>query len=299
MNYILYNPKSNNENNDLNIIHGAANLEDIGVAKICLLDLDVAEFCKKLTEADRVMICGGDGTLHHFANNTYDIDFPCPVYALRSGTGNDFLNDLGQTDNENLVDIREHIKNLPLVEVNGQRRRFINGVGLGIDGRVCAEVEKAKKKTDKKVSYTPIAVKLLAYAFKRPNARVTVDGEVHEYTDLWMAGTMKGKYFGGGMMVAPQQDRTSGKVSVMVMHGGSRIKTLAVFTKIFKGTHIKHTEMIDIFEGQEIEVDFDTPSDMQIDGETVRGVIRYVVRLPKMADAESELEAEAEDFAEV
>ena len=294
MNYILYNPKSNNEHNDLNIIHGARKLEDLGVQKICLFDIDVKEFCKNLTEADRVMVCGGDGTLHHFANDVYDIDFPCPVYALRSGTGNDFLNDLGQMSNENLIDIREHIKNLPEVEVNGEKRRFINGVGLGIDGRVCVEVEKAKKKTNKKVSYTPISLRLLAYEYKRPRARVTVDGVTHEYTDTWMIGTMKGRYFGGGMMVAPQQDRESGKVSVMAMHGGSRLKTLAVFTKIFKGTHVKHTEMIDIFEGYEIEVEFETPSDMQIDGETVVDVTRYVVRNKRPAECESLAEAGAE-----
>ena len=299
MNYILYNPKSNNENNDLNIIHGAQNLEDIGICKINLLDLDVMDFCAKLTEADRVMICGGDGTLHHFANNTYGFDFPCPVYALRSGTGNDFLNDLGQMSNDELIDIRPHLKNLPEVEVNGVTRRFINGVGLGIDGRVCVEVDKAKKKTNKKVSYTPIAVKLLAFDFKRPNAKVTVDGITHEYTKLWMAGTMKGRYFGGGMMVAPQQDRESGKISVMAMHGGSRAKTLGIFLKIFKGTHVKHTEMIGIFEGNEIVVELETPSDMQIDGETVENVTKYTVRLGAPKAEAAEVTAEATEAVEV
>ena len=278
MNYILYNPKSNNENNDLNIVHGADKLEDIGVCKINWLEIDIKEFLGKLCEDDRVMICGGDGTLHYFANNTYGFDLPCPVYALRSGKGNDFLNDIGQTDNENLIDIREHLKNLPEVEVKGEKRRFINGVGLGIDGRVCVEVDKAKKKTNKKVSYTPISLRLLAFDYKRPNAKVTVDGVTHEYTKMWMAGTMKGRYFGGGMKVAPQQDRTDGKISVMAMHGASRVKTLAVFTKVFKGNHVKHTEMIDIFEGDVIEVEFETPSDMQIDGEIVTDVKSYIVR---------------------
>lgn len=289
MNYILYNPKSNNENNDLNIIHGAEHLEDIGVKKICWLGLDVAAFCSELTSDDRVMICGGDGTLHYFANNTYDFDFPCPVYALRSGTGNDFLTDIGQADNENLIDVREYFKDLPEVEVNGEKRRFINGVGLGIDGRVCVEVDKAKKKTNKKVSYTPVAVKLLAFDYKRPNARVTVDGVTREYTKVWMAGTMKGRYFGGGMMVAPGQDRESGKISIMVMHGGSRAKTLGVFLKIFKGTHVKHKEMIDIFEGNEVTVEFETPSDMQIDGETVENVTKYTVRLNSPAKSAAEM----------
>ena len=293
MNYILYNPKSNNENNDLNIIHGAEHLEDIGVKKICWLGLDVAAFCAELTSDDRVMICGGDGTLHYFANNTYDFDFPCPVYALRSGTGNDFLTDVGQLGNDELIDIRGYLKNLPEVEVNGEKRRFINGVGLGIDGKVCVEVDKAKKKTNKKVSYTPVAVRLLAFDYKRPNARVTVDGVTHEYTKVWMAGTMKGRYFGGGMMVAPQQDRDSGKISIMVMHGGSRAKTLAIFLEIFKGTHVKHKAMIDIFEGNEVTVEFEAPSDMQIDGETVENVTKYTVRLNSSAPNVAEKSEEA------
>ena len=118
--YILYNPKANNENNDLNIIHGAVELESLGVTKINLLGLDVADFCAKLNHNDRVLICGGDGTLHHFANNAYGIEFPCPVCALRSGTGNDFLNDIGQMDSEKQIDIREYLKDLPLVTVNGE-----------------------------------------------------------------------------------------------------------------------------------------------------------------------------------
>jgi diacylglycerol kinase family enzyme len=102
-----------------------------------------------------------------------------------------------------------------------------------------------------------------------------------------MAGTMKGRYFGGGMMVAPGQDRESGKISIMAMHGGSRAKTLGVFLKIFKGTHVKHKEMIDIFEGNEVTVEFETPSDMQIDGETVADVLSYRVRLNAAAEVEA------------
>ena len=109
MNYILFNPKSNSENNDLNIIPGKDELERRGAKQISLLDLNVKEFCSLLTEDDRVFICGGDGTLHHFANNTHGLVFPCPVFLVRSGTGNDFLNDIGQTDADTLVDIRDYI----------------------------------------------------------------------------------------------------------------------------------------------------------------------------------------------
>ncbi len=275
MNYILYNPKSNNEHNDLNIIPGKADLEKLGVRQICLIGLDVPQFCQLLTADDRVIICGGDGTLHHFANDAYGVEFPCPIFVIRSGTGNDFLNDIGQTDNEHLVDIREYLKDLPTVEVNGKKLRYINGVGFGLDGAVCEEVDKVKARTDKKVNYTTVALKFLAYKYKGRKAKVTVDGVTREYTDVWVASAMKGRYYGGGMMVSPTQDRGTGKISVMVMHGGSRLKVLTIFPSIFKGNHIKHTEIVEIFEGDDVTVEFDIPCALQIDGETESNVLTY------------------------
>ena len=277
--YILYNPKANNENNDINIINISDN--GVNVKKISLIDLDVPAFFAEVSEGDKVYICGGDGTLCRFANNSYGLDIPCPVFALRSGTGNDFLNDIGQGKNDTPKDIRPFLKNLPEVRVNGQVVRCINGAGLGVDGAVCNGVEEFKKKTNKKkANYTTIALKELGYKYKRPNAKLTVDGKVYEYEDVWAMSTMKGKYYGGGMMVAPGQDRESGKVSVMAMHGGSRLKTLAVFSKVKKGGHVAHTDMVEIIEGYEVSVEFDAPAYLQIDGEVYADVLSYSVSCP-------------------
>lgn len=282
MNYILYNPKANNENNDLNIIHVDDEAEKIGVEKISLIGLDVPGFCGTLNENDKVYICGGDGTLFRFANNAYGLEFPCPLYVIRSGTGNDFLNDIGQMKGDAPVDIRKYLKNLPEVKVNGERVRCINGAGLGVDGAVCNGVEEFKRSHDKKkANYTLIALKELGYNYKRPSAKLTVDGVTYEYSDVWAMSTMKGKFYGGGMMIAPSQDRESGKVSVMAMHGGSRLKTLTVFTKVKKGDHVKHTEMVDIMEGYDVTVEFDRPCYMQIDGEVFADVQTYSVHCEK------------------
>lgn len=90
---------------------------------------------------------------------------------------------------------------------------------------------------------------------------------------------MNGRFYGGGMMVTPDQHRgnAEGKVSVCVMHGSGKIKTLAVFPSIFKGGHVKHTEMVEILTGHDIEVRFDSPCALQIDGETIRNVTSYSV----------------------
>ena len=295
MNYILYNPKANNENNDINIINVSE--DNVNVQKISLLEIDVPKFFAEVTPADKVYICGGDGTLCHFANNSYGLEIPCPVYVIRSGTGNDFLNDIGQGKDDAPKDIRGYLKDLPEVKVNGKSIRCINGAGLGVDGAVCNGVEEFKKKTNKKkANYTAIALKELGYKYKRPNAKLTVDGQTYEFNDVWAMSTMKGRYYGGGMMIAPSQDRESGKVSVMAMRGGSRLKTLMVFSKVKNGGHVAHTDMVTIYEGYEISVEFDKPCYMQIDGEVFADVTAYSVSCSRK---NTEIQEKSEASAEV
>ena len=41
----------------------------------------------------------------------------------------------------------------------------------------------------------------------------------------------------------------------------------------------KHKEMVDIIEGKKIEVTFNHPCSLQIDGETIRNVTSYVAEI--------------------
>ena len=51
---------------------------------------DYAAFFSSLDPADGVIVCGGDGTLNHFINDTAGLDIPNPLYHYPSGSGNDF-----------------------------------------------------------------------------------------------------------------------------------------------------------------------------------------------------------------
>lgn len=70
-------------------------------------------------------------------------------------------------------------------------------------------------------------------------------------------------------------------VSVVDMYNVSKIRALCVLPSMFKGKHIKHTDIIDVCEGHEITVIYDKPAPMQIDGETILDVIRCDVRAGK------------------
>lgn len=281
MNYILFNAKAKNGNN-LDVVNKLEE-ELKEITKINVIDnIDYHQLFKNVEETDKFYLVGGDGTLNHFVNDVQDVEIKNEVWFITAGTGNDFYNDVKDTKyNVNgRILINDLIKDLPIVTVNDKDYRFINGIGFGIDGYCCEVGDAQQLKSDKPVNYTGIAIKGLLFHYKAPNAVVTIDGVTKEYRRVWLAPTMKGRFYGGGMMVSPNQDRTNPnhEVSTVVLHKSGKLKTLMVFPGIFKGEHVKHTKMVEVINGHNIEVKFDRPTALQIDGETISGVTSYKVR---------------------
>jgi len=243
--------------------------------------LNHADFFEKLDSEDEVVICGGDGTINFLANSVDTDAIQNALYYYPAGSGNDFYNDIRESKEKKLVRINDYLKNLPVVEVNGIRRKFVNGIGYGIDGYCCEEGDRQReRKPGKRVNYTIIALKGLLYDFHRVNAKISLDGkESIQYKDVWMAPSMNGRFYGGGMMCAPNQDRLNrnNQVSVIVVHSNSRLRLLAAFLTIFKGEHLKYDKIVTEFKAGQVHVEFDRPTALQIDGETVKNVTEYRV----------------------
>lgn len=286
--YVIYNPKAGNgssgENAKLLQLVLDEDLEYYDMTRIT----NYAAFLSGMEQDDYLVIVGGDGTLNRFVNDTAGIDIRQEILYFPSGTGNDFAKDMGKDGWGNPFPITQYIKNLPSVEVKGKTYCFINGVGFGIDGYCCQVGDELKKTPGKKVNYTAIAIKGLLFHFQARNAKVTVDGKEYAYKNVWIAPTMHGKYYGGGMIPTPVQDRSSEKLSVMLFHGAGWLRTLCVFPSIFKGEHIKHTKMVAVHTGHEITVEFDRPTPLQIDGETILDVTRYTARSAKCTATKKE-----------
>ena len=279
MKYLLFNECTNNKTykEEFEQVKG-----EMGESKIVnVKDIDYKEFLQGLEKEDEVVLFGGDGTLNYFINALGGYEPLNNVYLYPLGTGNDFYFDVCGTYEKKPLLINEYIKDLPIVYVNGMEKRFINGIGFGIDGYCCEVGDKLREKSDKPVNYAAIAIKGLLFHYKKLKAKVVVDGKEYNYKDVWLAPTMKGRYYGGGMKVAPEQDRKDSEklVSSVVFRGKSRIYTLMVFSSIFKGEHVKHKKMIYIMKGKEVEVTFDHPTALQIDGETVLNVTTYKVTI--------------------
>lgn len=278
--YALYNPISCNGKGEESAHRlDEVNLEHPITYKNLVEIKDLDAFFKTLNEDDEVVLCGGDGTLNRFVNEIYGKEIPNNLFYFACGTGNDFLHDIGVEKGGKPVALQKYLKDLPRVVVNGKSYRFLNNVGFGIDG-YCTQVGDEMRAAHKEnINYTAIAIKGMLGGFRPVSATVTVDGTEKSYQRVWLAPTMKGRFYGGGMMPAPKQDRFAedSSVSVMVFYGKGRIPTLMVFPSIFQGEHVKHTEMVEILSGQHVKVHFNHPCALQIDGETIPNVTDYEV----------------------
>lgn len=291
---VLYNPlagngKGENASKKLKELLNGDELTFTDMTKVS----DYRALFASMPEDERVIVSGGDGTLNRFINDTEEVAFANPVYYYATGSGNDFLKDIGGNVGDKPVCIDKYLKALPTVDVKGKSYRFINGIGYGIDGYCCEVGDKLRETSDKPINYAGIAIKGLLFHYHPTSATVIVDGVEHKYKKVWLAPTMNGRYYGGGMIPTPKQDRLNKEhtVSVMVYYGSGKIKSLAVFPSIFKGEHVNHREMVEVLSGKEITVRFDSPAALQVDGETIIGVTEYSVRTGKAAEKLNPAEA--------
>lgn len=278
---VLYNPLSNNGKSEAEVKSLSNKLEnnELIFADITKLG-DIKAYINDLGKDEKIIISGGDGTLNHFLNDIDGMDIKNEVFFFATGSGNDFLTSVG-VEKGNLVPLNQFFGKLPTVIVNGKEQKFINGIGFGIDGYCCEVGDDMRENAsnDKPINYTSIAIKGLLFHFKPVNAKVTVDGKTESFSRVWLAPTMFGRFYGGGMIPTPDQRREDGTVSTMVYHNCGKIKALMVFPNIFKGEHVKEEKIVKIFKGHEVTVEFDRPTALQIDGETVRNVTSYTVKI--------------------
>ncbi len=268
---ILINAKSNNgagreAGKEIEALLPGETFEYVDVLSIG----NAYDYIATVPEDVKIVFCGGDGTLQHLANDVHNRPLNRDVFFFPAGSGNDFWNDVKNGVRDELLLINPYIEKLPVTIVDGKEYCFVNGVGYGIDGYCCEEGDRQRAESDKPIDYTAIAIKGLLFKFKPRTAKITVDGVVHEFKNAWLAPVMNGKFYGGGMKVAPDQDRLNKErlLTCVVMYDKIPLHALMIFPKIFKGELVNEKKHVSVFTGHDITVEFDKPCAMQIDGET-------------------------------
>jgi diacylglycerol kinase family enzyme len=266
MYYVLYNPMSNKglSNKEVEKLVNQLSKED-EVVMVNILEIHGSErnFIAKVKPEEKVVICGGDGTVNRFLNTLMDFEYDCRLFVFQCGSGNDLAREY---DKQKMFEITDLAHRLPYAIINGQKKVvFINGIGMGFDAVVCAKKEEAYKNGVKK-GYTSIVMETFK-EYERYSVDLEIDGKDYHFDDVWCFVVNHGKYFGGGMKIAPKADRYDGLLDFCIVHGLSKGKFLTLFPTIFLGTHIKHEDYVTYIQCKSVKVKQIGASILQADGE--------------------------------
>lgn len=233
---------------------------------------------KTKQDVDRIIVVGGDGTLHETINGLQP-PMRVPIAFIPVGSSNDFARSLGLP-----VDCEESLA-LAVSKNGGQwvdscyaasgkfSRKFINGLGIGYDGRIVRQTEKSTLKlllNKLHISSLMYVISgLIQAAAVRPfNARVTHDGTVTEFTDCYMILAMVNPFEGGGIYFGPTANSTDGLTDLVIIHGKPRLRFIchvlrALFKKPARGTGYTAIPFTSA------HVRFEEPQTAEVDGEYI------------------------------
>jgi diacylglycerol kinase (ATP) len=244
-----------------------------------------------------VVAVGGDGTLHEVANGVLEVGGVTAVGYVGQGTGGDFRRtfDLAHrldayahaiaSGREQRVDVGRVRYVTP--EGSAGSRWFVNVLSVGLGGLVDRYVSDTTRALGGKAAYFWASARALA-ACKRSRLRcaVRLGDERHErHLDTFMMAVCNGRYFGGGMHVAPMARPDDGRFEVVSLDAPSKLAFAVSSRAIYAGKHLsapgaKH------FSCDHIRVDLEGDAArgvflLDVDGEPLGGLPVEVELVPR------------------
>lgn len=271
MDIILYNPLSRNGKSKETVLSLEKKLIELGnkVSVQSIFEIvSIKSFIESVHIDDRVIIVGGDGTLHHLVNQIRGYEIKQPIFVSKAGTGNDFIRSLNIK--EAIIDITPYIQDLPKALVNDKESLFLNGTGIGVDAYVCHLVNTSPKK---KTTFNYFKMALKAFlTYKPSSAVVTVDGVSTTYKKVWFVLAANSVYMGGGMKFSPSSVRNDDLLELLIIHRIPRLLLFVIFPTIYFGKHTIFKRYVKVQQGKVFKVEYGKTTYLQMDGESISGV---------------------------
>lgn len=211
--------------------------------------------CK--TQFSDWVVIGGDGTFNLVVNVL--AHSPVRLALIPCGSGNDFARNLfGKNDDPIEVALGEHTQLVDLGLCND--RFFANVLGIGFDGAVVASLYDKQPRRFRRWRYLLIALsQLLGYR----EQQVQMHGSREKQADCLIAAFANGRYFGGGMQIAPHARIDDGKLDCCWVGKANLLKKLYYLGRIFQGRHLQ-ADVVEYWQDQEFIIP--TP-DLPIEGD--------------------------------
>ncbi len=260
MDLILYNPRSKNSRGNVQthklIKKYKKNNTPFRLKSILKVN-NLSLYLNQNPHFKKVILLGGDGTIHRMVNNLVSSDYDKPIYIKKNGSGNDFLRSLkGYDSNPQYV--------MEAALDNNTKHYFINGTGIGLDGLIIDYVDNAKSKG--KLTYFLSSLRAMIN-YVPEDLDVVIDGEKVHFKDAYLVSVNNGRFIGGGMEITPNAKIDDDTLEVLIVHSIKKAFLLLIFSTIYLGIHTKFKKYVFSKRCKAIDINFTTPQITQSDGE--------------------------------
>ncbi len=255
-----------------------------------------------------VIAVGGDGTFSEVANGVLSVSdaaglargeaaVDAAVGLIDAGTGGDFRRSLGigsgyrqcidaiALGRERMVDVGR----ASFVGTEGEpvNRYFVNVLSAGLGGLVDRYVESAPAFLGGRAAYYLASLRAVAMGRERPVlARITWQTETYEeLIPAYLIAICNGRWFGGGMDIAPMALPDDGRLEVLTITERNRLYLAAKIRKVYPGRHLEEA-CVHHFPCTHIELSVADPSAerrylLDVDGEYLGSLPLKVEVVPK------------------
>lgn len=230
---------------------------------------DLATQARRAVEdgVERLLVVGGDGTMHHAVQGLAGAATALGVIPV--GSGNDLALALGTP--RRLEDAVRHALSAPVRRIDLIRAGdtwCVGYAGAGFDSEVAVRANRVRWGRGRWI-YPWAALRTLV-SFTPPCAKVVWDGGTFEGRVMFVDATNLPSY-GGGMRIAPSARIDDGLLDLLLVKEVSRSTLLSLLAKVYKGQHVGHPAIL-LEPTRRVEIEFDRPVDLYGGGEAIRPV---------------------------
>ena len=231
---------------------------------------------------DRIVVAGGDGSVHEAVNGIMGADNPARLGVIPLGTGNDFAKACHiPLDWEHATQLlAERIKvdaTSRCIDIGRMNERyFANGAGIGFDAKV-TKIARSYRLPIGDLVYLFAIFRCLADGIATPDMTITSDA-LTTHGPITLASISNGAWVGGMFHIAPMADNSDGKLELLIADPVSRMRILSLLPKIISGKHLGESEVTHA-SVRRVTIDATGEVPSHLDGEVGAPASRFVIEI--------------------
>lgn len=197
--------------------------------------------------ADRVIVAGGDGSVHEAVNGIMRCRDKAALGLIPTGTGNDFAKACGIPLNwehaARLLSDRlaagQYAKTIDVGKMN--ERFFANGAGIGLDAKV-TRIARSYRLPVGDLVYLLAVLRAMLDGLSTPRLEISA-GKYSWVGPATLASISNGPWIGGMFHIAPMAANDDGKLELLIAEPVTRRRIVSLLPKLMSGEHVGEKEI--------------------------------------------------------